>query len=271
MIRREITAGDGTKLWLLVSQVHHAQVSGELTRHWQEPFTEEVDDAIAHHDDGWTEWEADPKINPKSGVPYSFLEMPLTDALAIWDRSISAAQEFGPLAGYIVAGHFYSLLYDSDHAGEGPAVAWLTAKRKVRTAWLDQWLRADPSHTLDYAKRAQQMLGVADLFSLWLCCDCPVEENQPSVLAQSAMKPRADTLRGQFQFDVRECMVGQSERADRMTGYAWTVAIAPFPFRDSLPKLSVKAIAAPARRYASWQELLTASWAVELDWRLISS
>src|SRR5262245_28751361 len=125
MIRREITAEDGKKLWLFVSQVHHAQVSGELTKHWHAPFTSDVVDAISHHDDGWAEWEADPKINPQNGAPYSFLEMPLTEALAIWDRSIAAAQKFGLLAGYIVAGHFYSLLNDSDHASEGPAVAWL--------------------------------------------------------------------------------------------------------------------------------------------------
>jgi Protein of unknown function (DUF3891) len=270
MIRREITAADGTKLWLLVSQVHHAQMSGELVEHWHEPFSPDVIDAIAHHDDGWAEWEAEPKFNPENGIPYSFLEMPLTESLAIWDRSIAAAHQFGPLAAYIVAGHFYNLLNDSDHAGDGPAIAWLAAKRKVRTAWIDAWLRADPSHTLDYAKRAQQMLGVADLFSLWLCCDCPVEESQESVLAQSPMKTRADTLRGQFRFDVRDCMVGRSERADRLTGFAWTVAVDPYPFRDSPPLLSLKAIAAPIRRYANWQELLATGWAVDLSWRLVS-
>ncbi len=269
MIRREITAADGTKLWLLVSQVHHAQVSGELTRHWHEQFSPDVVDAILHHDDGWTEWEADPKLNPTTGTPYSFLEMPLVESLAIWDRSIAAARQFGPLAGYVVAGHFYSLLNDSEHAGEGPAVSWLTAKRKVRTAWIDEWLRADPAHTLEYAKRAQQMLLVADLFSLWLCCDCPAEENQASILAQSTMKLRTDVLLGQFRFAVRVCMLGRSERVDRWTGFNWTVAVDPFPFRDTLPPLSAQAIAAPARHYANWQELLAAGWAVELDWRLV--
>lgn len=270
MIRREITAGDGTKLWLLISQVHHAEVSGELTRHWQEPFTADVVDAITHHDDGWAEWEAEPKINPETGAPYSFLEMPLADALAIWDRSIAAARQFGTLAGYIVAGHFYNLLDGSEHAKAGPAVAWLTAKRKVRTSWLDEWLRADPAHKLEYAKAAQQMLVVADLFSLWLCCDCPIDENQGNILAQSSMKLRTDMLMGQFRFTVRKCMVGRSERADRLTGFAWTVAVDPFPFRDDLPILSVKAIAAPARSYGNWQELLAAGWAVELEWRLVS-
>src|SRR4029078_10075258 len=178
----------------------HARISGELVRHWREQFSPDVVEAIAHHDDGWAAWEYETKINPKVGAPYSFLEMPLAESLVIWDNSIAAARKFGPLAGYIVAGHFYKLLADSDHATEPPAVAWLTAKRKVRTSWLDEWIRADRSHTLDYAKAAHQMLPTADLFSLWLCCDCPTAENDQSTLRDSAMKGRTDSLLAQFQF-----------------------------------------------------------------------
>jgi len=53
MIRRNLTLVDGTPLWLLISQVEHARVSGELTEFWQQPFPSEVVDAITQHDDGW--------------------------------------------------------------------------------------------------------------------------------------------------------------------------------------------------------------------------
>src|SRR5215213_7360998 len=155
MIRREIELTEGEKLWLLVSQVDHAHISGELTNQDSRGFSHEVVEAIRHHDDGWAQWEAAPRMNPEVGGPFSFLEMPLTEALAIWDNSTAAARQFGPLAGFIVAGHFYNLLNDSDHAKDAAAVAWLAAKRKSRTAWLDEWARADPTHTLDDAKRAQ--------------------------------------------------------------------------------------------------------------------
>lgn len=271
MIRREISSADGTKMWLLVSQVHHAQVSGELARYWHEQFSADVIEAITHHDDGWSNWEADPKLNPENGRPYSFLEMPLAEALEIWDRSIASARDFGPLGGYIVAGHFYNLLNDSDHASEGAAIAWLAAKRKVRTTWIDEWVRSDPSHTLDYAKRAQQLLPLADLFSLWLCCDCPLEEDQESILTQSPMKRRTDSLLGQYDFTVLECLVGKSQRSERITGIAWTVAVDPYPFRETLPTLTLKAIIAPARHYANWAELLESSGTVELQWQLVPS
>jgi hypothetical protein len=146
MIRREINSPDGASLWLLISQVEHAHISGALTRHWQEEFTPDVINAIAHHDDGWAAWEAEPKLNPKIGAPYSFLEMPVPAALVIWDHSIAAAETFGPLASFIVAGHFYNLLSNSENATDPLAAAWLTAKRKQRTTSIDQWLRLDPAH-----------------------------------------------------------------------------------------------------------------------------
>lgn len=268
MIRREIRSSDGSNLWLLIPQVEHAHISGELTRHWREQFTPDVVDAITHHDDGWAAWEADPKLNPELGAPFSFLEMPPAAAMVIWDHSIEAAGKFGPLAAYIVAGHFYNLLSESEHANDPLAIAWLTAKRKLRTSWLDEWVRADSSHTLEYAKQAQYMLLLTDLLSLWLCCDCPVEANSASILDQSAMKLRTDTLLNQFHFSVPEFTVRHSTAGDRIEGLAWSVAVQPFPTKTGLLTLSAQAIAASAQHYATWQEFKAASWPVGLRWQL---
>ncbi len=267
MIRREITSADGTNLWLLISQVEHARVSGELARHWREDYSDDVVNAIAHHDNGWAAWESEPKLNPQLGAPFSFLEMPVPAALVIWDHSIAAAGEFGPLAAYIVAGHFNNLLNNSEHAKDPLAVAWLTAKRKHRTGWLDEWIRADPTHTLEYAKRAQQMLLVADLFSLWLCCDCPGDGAQEINLSQSTMKLQTDALLGQFQFAVQDFAVIESAADNRIGGLDWTVAVRPYPCTPPV-SLSAACIAAPVKHYATWQDLEAASWPVRLRWRL---
>jgi hypothetical protein len=269
MIRREVKLTDGRPIWLFISQVDHARVSGAIVAQWKEPFTAEVVEAIAHHDDGWAEWEAAPRFNPEIGAPYSFLEMPLGDTLVVWDNSIGGARKFGPLAGYIVAGHFYNLLADSDRANEPAAIAWLTAKRKVRTAWLDEWVRAEKPSSLDYAKSAQQMLLRADLFSLWLCCDCPVEEQTTSILKDSAMKPRTDALMKQFQFGLPECTIRESLTNRRIEGLSWLVPVEPFPCEASPLPLTMMAKAAPVSRYGSWPELVAASWPFELIWSLI--
>lgn len=269
MIRREFTSSDGTRMWLLISQVEHAHVSGELVRNWQEDVTRDVIDAITHHDDGWAAWEAEPKLNPKLGAPYSFLEMPVPAALVIWDHSIAAAGAFGPLAACIVAGHFYQLLGGSENANDPLANAWLTAKRKWRTTWLDEWVRADPAHTLEYAKRAQDMLLLSDLFSLWLCCDCPVDAQGESILGQSAMKLRTDTLLAQFQFAVPEFTIRGPSSNSGTERLDWTVAVEPFPFKKSPLSLSAVSVAAPVSRYADWAALKAASRSVELRWRLV--
>lgn len=271
MIRREIDFPDSERSWLLVSQVDHARVSGEIARHWHEEFSPDAIDAITHHDDGWAAWEAAPKMNPEIGAPYSFLEMPLAESLVIWDNSIATARQFGPLAGYIVAGHFYNLLSESDHAHEPPAIAWLMAKRKVRTAWLDEWVRADPAHTLDYAKRAQQMLLIADLFSLWLCCECPIAGQSGNILEQSIMKLRTNTLLSQFDLQVAGFGRRHPTPENAAEALAWVIGVDPYPFMTSPLPLSAAAVWAPATRYAAWREMTAVSRPIELRWRLISA
>jgi hypothetical protein len=269
MIRREIKLNNDSAIWLLVSQVEHARISGELVRNWREEFSPDVLEAIAHHDDGWAEWESEPKLDPAVGAPYSFLEMPFAESLVIWDSSIASARKFGPLAGYIVAGHFYNLLANSDHAKEPPAIAWLTAKRKVRTTWLDEWIRTDRSHTLEYAKAAQQLLLTADLFSLWLCCDCPVDAGGASLLTNSPMKLLTDSLLSQFRFGSPECTIFESGSRHRVEELTWIVPVEPFPFKNTPMSLRAKGVAVPVSRYASLQEMVSASWDMELDWQLV--
>lgn len=266
MIRRDFTTASGEKHWLLISQVAHARISGELAHYWREEFTGDVVQAIAHHDDGWGPWEAEPKLDPELGAPFSFLEMPVPAALVIWDHSIAAAGEFGPLAAYIVAGHFYNLLHNSENAGDQLAVAWLSAKRKHRTGWLDEWIRADPSRTLDYPKRAQHMLLLADLFSLWLCCDCPAAGAQQVDLAQSSMKLQTSELLDHYKLNAQKLEITESAEG-KIAGFDWTVGVSPYPCVEPLA-LSIEATAVPQKKYATWQELNDASWPITLRWHL---
>lgn len=89
MIRRE----DGND-WLLIPQTEHARLAADIAERWgnaQAGFArcaEELVSAVRHHDDGWLEWEQAPHIDPTNGTPRSFLEMPMTEATEIWNRSI---------------------------------------------------------------------------------------------------------------------------------------------------------------------------------------
>ena len=67
---------------IAITQPMHAWLSGQLARAWgNERFGEvtpwgEVYLGAEQHDVGHTAWEQAPTLNPQTGLPYSFLEMP---------------------------------------------------------------------------------------------------------------------------------------------------------------------------------------------------
>lgn len=78
---------------LAIAQQSHAWISGQLARAWgndrfpsPEPW-EEVCLAAEQHDIGMAGWDRDPTFNPETGLPYSFLEMPLEVHLGLWDAA----------------------------------------------------------------------------------------------------------------------------------------------------------------------------------------
>ncbi|MEO1248806.1 MAG: DUF3891 family protein, partial [Pseudomonadota bacterium] len=101
--------------WLILNQRDHASLSADLARAMDLPpldelgAREELLAAIAHHDDGWANWDADPKTDPDLGRPRGFNEMDRRDSLPIWRASIESAATHGPLAAATVAGHFLAL------------------------------------------------------------------------------------------------------------------------------------------------------------------
>jgi hypothetical protein len=178
MILREADA----EHWILISQIEHARLAGELARHWRdfafgdlEP-REELLSAIAHHDDGWENWDRQPGV--ADGKPISFLEMPLGEATAIWRASIARCAEFGPAAGYVVAGHFCALLErfasaKADSPGKRSlADAFLTTYRRRMTNWLAELPQRERVALETHGVAVLQMF---DAISLWLCCAERVE------------------------------------------------------------------------------------------------
>ncbi|MDH3717951.1 MAG: DUF3891 family protein [Planctomycetota bacterium] len=179
MIRRDVISDQGVHSWLLISQVQHARLAGDLARQW--PFWSdslhaslraELLSAIYHHDDGWTEWERQPKLRPADGAPLNFLEMPLQDSLDIWGQSIRQSVRLGPLAAYVVAGHFLYLLDQSTAADQPAACLWSASFRQQQDSWSTQWQSQDVArHQPAAAREALSWLQLLDALSLWFCCD----------------------------------------------------------------------------------------------------
>jgi hypothetical protein len=111
--------------------------------------------------------------------------MELADSLAIWGRSIAVAVEHGPLAGYVVAGHFCTLLrrfgdhWNSEERKRADAAQFLATNDALMERCLQDWQARPDGRTRDQARRALAQLQMFDFLSLWFCCE---EASQPDVI-----------------------------------------------------------------------------------------
>jgi hypothetical protein len=82
-----------------VGQPAHALLAGALARAWAEPFDprEAVCLAAEQHDLGWTDWELEPELDPATGLPYTFGDLPAPRRLALW---AGAAERLVPQSRY---------------------------------------------------------------------------------------------------------------------------------------------------------------------------
>jgi hypothetical protein len=187
MIRRDAEPGH----WILISQIEHARLAGMVAELWGgeacgrlEP-RDELLAAIYHHDDGWAAWERRPDVDPATGRPLDFTEMPLDDSLSIWRGSILAAASLGNLPGYLVSGHFCALLRASSRWQAGTdegrlAGAFLAEQDQSQSRWLRSWQSAAANRTERLARHALRWLQFFDRLSLWFCC---AQRVGPDVLA----------------------------------------------------------------------------------------
>jgi hypothetical protein len=180
MIRRAL---DGN--WLCISQPEHARFAGAMAEAWgRPPFRApipraEVLRAVAEHDNGWLEWEAAPGLDPATGRPLHFTEMPVAEHLAIWRRGVQRMLEANPYAGLLVSMHGAALMrYRLEPDARTPeadraAVRTFVAEQERLQAALREGLALRPRYR-DAVRPARltcnfRLLQVLDALSLLLC------------------------------------------------------------------------------------------------------
>lgn len=98
----------GGVLWLF-DQRDHSALCGEMAAVWGAapfaPVPPAVVRAAAMHDAGWTEWDARPRLDPRTGRPHPYSRMPDDDYLAIWRRGVARAWAEGEETGLLVSLH----------------------------------------------------------------------------------------------------------------------------------------------------------------------
>ena len=203
-----------TAALVAITQPAHAWLAGQLMRAWGNPAFappdpwEDVCLAAQQHDMGWLEWESAPELNPATGLPRTFREMPVAAHTAIWARGTDLALALGRYPALLVSLHGTALYtgYDPAEAGKAAIVQRCMAGQGAVQARLAASLRADPfysPHATDAAiARNQALVRSVDRMSLAVCTlmqDLAVRTEDPAaglVRAVPATRGTADlTLR----------------------------------------------------------------------------
>ena len=157
---------------ICIGQASHAWLSGQLARAWRdvEP-REEVCLAAEQHDVGMAEWDLAPALNPETGRPQSFMEMPLEVHLGLWRRAPEKLFTQSLYAAALVSMHGTALYEMRDLAKLGADDARAVREYLESQRALQRDLAARLGAGEDELRRNQQLLWAWDWLSLALCLD----------------------------------------------------------------------------------------------------
>ena len=149
----------------LITQPDHAALAGEIMQHSvalaEHPRRASILLAVAEHDNGWTEPDAAPLIDPATAIPFDFISAPIDVRQGVWPRGVTRL-EYDPWAAALVAQHAIVIFhrYRSDTAWTRFFVEMETMRREMVEAsgLLLRELLAD-----------YWFLGLGDLISLTFC------------------------------------------------------------------------------------------------------
>jgi hypothetical protein len=133
---------------LAVGQAAHAWLCGQLARSWgNQRFgavvpLDEVALGAEQHDVGMAHWDLHPPRNPDTGLPLSFIEMPVADNVALWRTGPSRLITQSRYAALLAAMHGRRLYARRDLAGAPAQEAELVRDFLAHSERLERELRA---------------------------------------------------------------------------------------------------------------------------------
>jgi hypothetical protein len=170
---------------LAIGQPSHAWVSGQLARAWgNEQFGavhpwEEVCLAAEQHDIGMAVWDLEPSLNAGTGLPHTFIEMPLAVHMELWGAAARRLLRQSRYAAVLVSIHGVRLygLRDLERMdpGDAEAIRGFIAGQRAFQEQLIRSLRSDPATaqlaTDELIQNASDLIWTWDGLSLALCLD----------------------------------------------------------------------------------------------------
>ncbi|HEY2770181.1 MAG TPA: DUF3891 family protein [Solirubrobacteraceae bacterium] len=170
---------------IAIGQASHAWISGQMARAWGNPEFgavepwEEVCLAAEQHDTGMAAWDLEPTLNPETGLPHSFIEMPLATHVELWTAGPRRLISQSRYAALLVSMHGARLYERRDlsrlSGADGQLVRdYLKDQRRLQEELrrqLGEDPKARPWTAPERVKRNSDLLWTWDLLSLALCLD----------------------------------------------------------------------------------------------------
>lgn len=168
---------------ICITQPTHAWVSGQLAQVWGNqtfglvgPY-EAVCLGAEQHDVGWIPWEAAPTLNPDTGYPHSFMEVPPEVHTKLWAGAKQLAMPMGRYVALLVSLHGTGLYERFTHWQNSPEstriVEAFLAQEKEFQQHLIAKLGQDPAYepyvTPAAIARNQRLVATLDALSLAIC------------------------------------------------------------------------------------------------------
>lgn len=226
MLHREDAEG-----LIVITQPVHAWIAAQLARNWgNERFGtfapwEEICLGAEQHDVGMTAWDRAPTLNPTTGRPYNFMNMPVSEHVRGWTQAGRQALVQGRYTALLTSLHGTGLYeryhnWTRDTPEEAQAVrAYLQAEYAFQAELLGT-LRDDPVYapyaSEEIVTRNRRLVNVWDRLSLALCHGVRDPVSVPDV--PTATDPVGLTL-------------------TPMNGDPLHITVDPWPFRDASVRL----------------------------------
>ena len=160
---------DGT--FVTIGQASHAWLSGQLARAWGngrfgavEPW-EEACLGAEQHDVGWALWDLEPTLNPDTGRPHTFMDLPLATKLELWSGAARRMLAQSRYAALLVSMHgtaLYERWPPEDPDDRLQVERFLEAQRAYQQRLGEGF---DPA----LVRRNQKLVFAWDYISLALC------------------------------------------------------------------------------------------------------
>ncbi|KHE72135.1 DUF3891 family protein [Halobacillus sp. BBL2006] len=160
--------------FLLIEQHDHAQISGQMVLEWKKNFLlrsklrEDADWAIAQHDRAWIPLDKNPKWNDEENRPYSFIDYPLTEKIAAYQRGIEEVASQSLYAGMLCSMHYLSFFSEDS---KDPEIRQFISEEKKRQEDLFEAMAMDVPKDI-YLLHFKRLQFCDDL-SLYVCMQEP--------------------------------------------------------------------------------------------------